>query len=453
MKKLFVSVFMVVVLASTQTCAAERANLSGVTRDMLTPGFWISRAAKPNKILMNRDEIAAFSNEIKHTDKTHCVDVFSLPVMLTAEQLASYINTFDFPKEERYVGDIKADAKHYEQINRLRDVAAVRELNIVRFGTAIRDTQIRAFPTDDPSYTEPNYVEFDMNVESVAKIWEPLALLHTSHDGRWMLAQSPSVLGWVKSEDIAVIGRDALKKYLDMDFLVITGNRIFLDRSHTSPQAERTELTMGTRLPLVKGVDIVDGITADYSNTAILPGRDKDGNFIEKRARIPLHCDTSVGYLPYTQANIIKQAFKMLGERYGWGGLWNARDCSAYIKDIYLTFGVELPRNSRSQTRIPSTHFDTKDMQPEKKELLILKLPAGAILQMPGHIVLYLGRFNGRPYIIHDAYAYGESGLKGTNGRTKINCVAISDLQITRKNGSTFLEAIHNINVIKSAGK
>ena len=62
--------------------------------------------------------------------------------------------------------------------------------------------------------------------------------------------------------------------------------------------------------------------------------------------------------------------------------------------------------------------------------------------------MLYLGEFNGKAYVIHDVYAFGESGKDGSEGRKNINCVTVSDLYVTRKDGSTFLENIRNINAM-----
>ena len=449
MKRLFLCILCTAMLVSGPSYAAQGAARSGAAQHMLTPEFWISRTAKHDKIIMDKDEISAFTEEIRRTKETHCVDVLSLPVMLTSEQLTGYIKTFAFPAEDRYIGSRKADADYYALLDAQHNTAAVRDLNIVRFGVATKETPIRVFPTSDPSYTEQDDVQFDMNAESIVKVWEPLAILHVSRDGQWLLARSPSVLGWVQVGDVAIIDRKALRQYLSRDCVVVTGNRILLAENHTS-LGMGTELTMGTRLPLADSAEGVDGVTTDYSRAVILPGRDKDGNFIERTARVPLHCDASGGYLPYTRANIIRQAFKMLGERYGWGGFMGNRDCSSFIQDIYLTFGISLPRNSRSQTKIPSAHFDTKDMPTDEKELLILSQPTGTLLQMPGHIILYLGKVRGKPYVIHDAYAYDESGLGGKEERLHINCVAVTDLQITRKDGTPFLNAIHNINVIKA---
>ena len=59
-------------------------------------------------------------------------------------------------------------------------------------------------------------------------------------------------------------------------------------------------------------------------------------------------------YLPLTRANLLRQGFKFLGERYGWGHSYNARDCSGFVSDVYRSFGVQLPRNTRDQAVSPA---------------------------------------------------------------------------------------------------
>ena len=58
--------------------------------------------------------------------------------------------------------------------------------------------------------------------------------------------------------------------------------------------------------------------------------------------------------LPLTRANLIRQAFKFLGERYGWGHDYNARDCSGFVSEVYRSMGVLMPRNTSDQARSPA---------------------------------------------------------------------------------------------------
>src|SRR5690606_33093221 len=80
-----------------------------------------------------------------------------------------------------------------------------------------------------------------------------------------------------------------------------------------------------------------------------LPLRDAEGRLSFTSALLPLSADVHQGYLPFTANNIIGQAFKFLGERYGWGHDYNGRDCTGFISEIFRSFGFLMPRNSGQQ--------------------------------------------------------------------------------------------------------
>lgn len=449
MKKLLASLCLTLLLCTPSLAfAAANANVLGVTPEMCTAEYWIRAAGHADKVLMTPEQIAAFSAQIKKTPKTGCADVLSLPGVLSRADLLAKLECYSIPKKDRYIGAKKVDSVYWSALDAKRSLAAVSELNEVKFGAVVRETAVKDFPTDDPLYSDPNDIEFDMNMESVLKVWEPVAVLHKSADGVWLFVESGTCSGWVKTDDVAVSSRGELKNIYARDFLIVTGNRIVQDIDHNEPNAERPELTMGTKLPLAQNKpDLVAGVSTLYSWVVTLPVRGSDGSLAEKTVRIPFSADASVGYLPYTQANFIRQAFKMLGERYGWGGMWRARDCSAFAKDIYAAFGIELPRNSGQQARIPSYHADLSKLASEKKEKLIMKQPAGAILRMSGHIMLYLGRAGGRAYMINDLYSAYPVALNGA--KTTLDSVAISMFDVRRKNGKAFLEELLDINAIK----
>ena len=69
-------------------------------------------------------------------------------------------------------------------------------------------------------------------------------------------------------------------------------------------------------------------------------------------------------YLPLTRANLLRQGFKFLGERYGWGHSYNARDCSGFVSEVYRSFGVQLPRNTRDQARQPGAAIASRSTTP-----------------------------------------------------------------------------------------
>ena len=70
------------------------------------------------------------------------------------------------------------------------------------------------------------------------------------------------------------------------------------------------------------------------------------------------------------------------------------------------------------------------------------------LLQFPGHVMLYLGMIDGRPYAIHDLFAYSEKD-KDSERLISVNRTAVTslDLGMGTKKGS-LLERITNIRLI-----
>ena len=178
-----------------------------------------------------------------------------------------------------------------------------------------------------------------------------------------------------------------------------------------------------------------------------MPARKADGSFYQKDALIPANRDVNVGYLPYTSANVVTQAFKSLGNRYGWGGMMNSQDCSAYVREVYLCFGLEIPRNTTWQAEIPADVTNMSNMTDDEKTGVLNTLPAGAILIFPGHEMLYLGEDNGLYYTINDISSLVPPDSPGEI--IKPRSVVVNDLSTLRANGSTWLENLSYAVVIK----
>lgn len=188
------------------------------------------------------------------------------------------------------------------------------------------------------------------------------------------------------------------------DFLVVTGREIRLNKDRGCEELSNLLLPMGTVLPLVKPEDAPESIDGRYSyNSYIvrLPIRTRTGSIDDRYALIASTEDVSVGHLPYTGKAVIELALKRLGDRYGWGGLDYSQDCSGMVREIYSCFGFFMPRTTWPQLDMQgSERYDLTDMTDAEKPDLLKKLPAGTMLHFPGHVMLYLGMKDKRPYVI-----------------------------------------------------
>tara|TARA_R110002096_G_scaffold119123_5_gene258070 strand:- start:3154 stop:3708 length:555 start_codon:yes stop_codon:yes gene_type:complete len=163
----------------------------------------------------------------------------------------------------------------------------------------------------------------------------------------------------------------------------------------------------------------------------MLPVCGDSGELQFRSALIGRNQDVRVGYMPFTRRNILHQSFKFLGERYGWGHSYNARDCSGLVMEVYKTFGILLPRNSLQQRNSPigrNLNFSADDSDAKKLELLD-RCDVGDLLYSPGHVMLYLGKVDGEPYVIHSLFGAGWTDDDGSFQEGVLNGVSVTPLR------------------------
>ena len=71
--------------------------------------------------------------------------------------------------------------------------------------------------------------------------------------------------------------------------------------------------------------------------------------------------------------------------------------------DLFVPFGLYLPRNSASQAAYGGS-IPLVDLPNDQKESVILDqgVPFASLIWMQGHILVYVGRYQGHPVVFHD---------------------------------------------------
>ncbi|MDQ7050028.1 MAG: NlpC/P60 family protein [Enterobacterales bacterium] len=212
---------------------------------------------------------------------------------------------------------------------------------------------------------------------------------------------------------------------------------------------------MGVKLRLTQRQDIPSTIAGQNTYTSFvvdLPTRNKYGQLEFKQAMIQRNKDVHIGYLEYNRQNILDQSFKFLGERYGWGHSFNARDCTGFVGDVYKSFGILMPRNTGQQASSEqgyNIHFNKHTSKLEKLNQLE-KLEVGDLIYIPGHVMMFLGLQNGKPYIIHDVSGLSYFKKNGEYYQSKLNGVSVTPLLPLQLNQETkYLDRIYNLKKIK----
>src|SRR5690606_4605336 len=155
-------------------------------------------------------------------------------------------------------------------------------------------------------------------------------------------------------------------------------------------------LDMGVRLPLAEWPPHapVNGQHPGFGYVVDLPVREADGTLAFVPALLPRSADVAEGYLPLTKANLVRQAFKFLGERYGWGHRYNGRDCSGFVSEVLRSFGLVIPRNTGAQASSPALGGTVVEpgMGHEERLRLLAQAGVGDLLYVPGHVMMVIGR-------------------------------------------------------------
>jgi hypothetical protein len=199
------------------------------------------------------------------------------------------------------------------------------------------------------------------------------------------------------------------------------------------PAVSRVQLDLGTRVPVLTDLPStqpVNGQTPYTAHVLQLPVRANDGSLQFTPALLQKNTDTAAAYLPLNAANIIGQAFKLLGERDGWGGADGGRDCSSFVADVYAGMGVVMPRNTGRQASSPAfarTLF-TASSTPAERLRAAHALQVGDLVYIPGHVLLVLGQVDGQPYVIHDVARMSYRRADGSIARIKLNAVSVTPL-------------------------
>ncbi len=431
-------------------------NIPGVIDDMLDPSFWIARVAEPDKIIMTIEEIRRYN----HKSARECKPLEDLRYyrrILTGDAVRGMVSAVSSrPSKKKFMNGSELTDAYFNRLEQTLNLPAIPSRVMVRYGITVRRTEMRTFPTFDRVFNEPDDYEFDRFIETALYPVEPLVILHTSADGEWYFAQAYNYLAWVPVKDVALTDSRTLFDYLDTpNFLVVTGKRVFTGYNPIKAEVSELLLDMGVRIPLASRDEIPLEIYGQHpvgNYVAKLPVRGPDGNLEWGLGLISRTDEVHLGYLPFTPRNIITQAFKFLGQRYGWGGMFNARDCSAFIMDNFRTMGVMLPRNAGEQGKLAlgAMHHMPESMSLEDRKKLFDSLPPAVPIYMDGHAMLYLSKYNNDYYIIHDFAGYSAPDETGEFKRSKTRGVSVTPLLATfLSKGKHYMQGLYSAREFK----
>jgi hypothetical protein len=343
---IFVLLFLAYRALAQEQVNDEAPSLIGHSlRTMKTAGFWISRHPSPDAVIMGPDAIEQFNIGLRQQKKL-TKDIFTIG-------------------------------------------------GAPRYGLVVHFASQRFLPTWEGVYGKNGDHDFDKLQNSALDVGTPVAVAQVSLDGLWYYVITEISDGWVEAKNIALGSVNQVREFAkDKDFVVVIKPKvdIFLNRSMTDYD---DYVRMGMHLPLW-------GVDAGRVSVKV-PLKGKDG-ILEVREAYMNTEDVNIGFLLFTARNIYKQALMMLNQPYGWGDMYGEQDCSRFLQMVFATVGIILPRDSQAQAQISNNtvDFNEKSNDATKIAAIVQAPAANTLLAMKGHIMLYLGAVNGKPYVIHD---------------------------------------------------
>ena len=446
----------------------------GVSEEMLSADFWIDlipsetiimapkgiseRMLSENhqanlkaseKIIMTPEEISEFNslNDKLLSWKNTSIALKDFPETVITDAVRQFVVT-PMPDDSLtyYIDGKPVPEEYFEEIDKNRAIDKLNKREVsVRYGYSVKWSELRSYPTDDFCVTEQDDLFYDEFINSQCFPYCPLVVLHESLDREWYYVMFEGFGGWVRTDAVALCRsrEDWLKRWENNEFLIVTGREIRLPHDEGCPGVSDLLLPMGTKLPLIKTEEAPEDIrmrTGYGCYTVLVPTRDKYGFIKDEYALVSSAEDVSVGFLPYTEENVIRLAFKLRGDRYGWGSSGFSNDCSGIVRQIYGCLGFTLPRTAGMQISCDGLEtFDLSELSDEEKEKTIASLPLGSLLHFSGHIMLYIGTVNGDNYVISSTGAFATTEMEPGTTRY-VNTCCVNNLEKTkRQNGDTWL--------------
>jgi cell wall-associated NlpC family hydrolase len=419
----------------------------------LAPRYWLARQPAPDRLILDAASIATQNARMRALDP-HIHDLHALPSPLPAAWVRGEIDRLSArPILPLYDADGHAlDATALDALAGNLNLAAIPAQRLLQYGLVTHRAALRTFPTAQRVFSRVGDNDIDRFQESALFPGDAVAVLHESADGQWLFVASERYLAWIQTRYVAVGSAAQVFGYgQHSPYRVVTGATAFTAFTPEQPRLSRLQLDMGVRLPVLADWPATQPVNGQLPYTAWvvqLPLRNADGSLGFAPALLPRTADTAPNYLPLTPRNLIAQAFKFLGERYGWGHDYDSRDCSGFVAEIYRSFGVLLPRNTGAQATSPALDriaFARTDSH-ARRMAAVSQLQVGDLVYIPGHVMVALGHDRGLAYVIHDTAGGSWAGPDGKRIDGHLNGVSVTPLEpMLASDQASYVDLITNI--------
>lgn len=313
--------------------------------------------------------------------------------------------------------------EEWQRLVDLQQLAGYPSLS--RPAITVRNTSLRLFPTERPFFLNPRQAgegfPFDYFQSSAIAIGNPVFATHRSSDGAWIFVESNFAYGWVPYDAIAWVDTKLQRRYEKGLYAAILADDTSL---HSGKEIFLAQADLGALFPIVK--------RTSTSFFLYVPVRNADGG-AELRIAVARSDQVAVKPLALTAGAIARLSDPLMGQPYGWGGLFGNRDCSSTMRDLFTPFGLWLGRNSERQGLKGGKFIDLREKSAAEKETEILAkgIHFATLIWLKGHIGLYLGTLPGssEPIFLHNIWGIRTFDHEGKEGREVVGRLVITSLR------------------------
>ncbi len=286
----------------------------------------------------------------------------------------------------------------------------------------LKEVSLRSFPTIKPLLKDPSLAgegfPFDYLQNSTVHANEPILVSHYSKDREWAYVFSNFASGWIKTNEFAILEKKHIEAWQNAQQIAVTKED---EPIYDSEGNFLYKSKIGMMFALISEDEETYTVltVSSYKNLKPLFFKSKISKSIATKEIMKLDENNLIA--------VIKEVSKT---NYGWGGMYEQRDCSSMLRDMFTPFGIWLPRNSFQQSKIGNV-ISLSGLSDEEKLKVIKEkaVPFQTILYKKGHVVLYVGTYNDEVIVFHNTWGI-KTKKDGVEGRVVIGKSVFSSLNI-----------------------
>lgn len=407
-----------------------------ITDERATPAYWVSRHPEGERVLLDAAGVKNVNAALRQHNET-LVDLAAMPETITGNEIERRIEAVqalgDFDTASvpgLYKNGAALTAYSYGFARKNCNLASLPQEEYLRYGIVTERANLRLLPEAAGWFESAGDTHYDTLQATALDPAEPVAILADSHDGKFFFVASRYYDGWLAKSSLGLTDRDTWLGYVQpADFAVVTANK----KRIAAPGGRSLLFQMGAKIPVR---------SAESGRLQLrLPGAEA-GKLREELVTLPADDTLHHGFLPCTENNFIRQGFRFLGDVYGWGGLDDSVDCSAFVADVYRSMGVEIPRDANQQAKSMPDVTDLSGMSEEERLAALSRCRPGTLLANNTHVMMYLGEdADGTPIVLQSMSSWFSFG--SDYGKHYLRKVIASTATFLNASGNPYIDGVH----------